>query len=88
MTRFLVELARPDSGWREIRELSDRSRAAARQLGQEGLDVRCLRSIFVPEDDVCFLLYEAESEEVVSAAASLAGLGVLGVAEAIRVVQD
>jgi len=88
MARFLVELARPDSGWREIRELSERSRTAARELGREGLHVRYLRSIFVPEDETFFLLYEAESEEAVSTAASRAGLGVVGLVEAVRVVQD
>ena len=36
--------------------------------------MRCLRSIFVPEDETCFLLYEATSAEVVAEAMQRAGL--------------
>jgi hypothetical protein len=37
--------------------------------------VRFLRSIFVPEDGACFLLYEGPSAESVRAAARRAELG-------------
>ncbi|WP_243057201.1 nickel-binding protein [Nocardioides sp. SR21] len=36
--------------------------------------VRCLRSIFVPEDETCFLLYEAPSATTVADAVRRAGL--------------
>jgi hypothetical protein len=36
--------------------------------------VRYLRSIFVPEDETCFLVYEAGSADDVRRAATLAGL--------------
>jgi hypothetical protein len=47
---------------------------AAKQLSDEGADVRFLRAILVPEDEVCFYLYRSPSVEVVRAAATRAGL--------------
>jgi hypothetical protein len=46
--------------------------------------VRFLRSIFVPEDDACFFLYEGPSAESVRAAAVRAKLGVQRVESALR----
>jgi hypothetical protein len=43
-------------------------------MRREGTPVRFLRSIFVPEDDTCFLLYEAPSARSVRQAAGRAGL--------------
>ena len=64
MAEFLVELyvSRADeSGVRH----------AAEALGAS---VRCVRSIFVPEDEICFVLFEAASIGDVVAAARSAGL--------------
>ena len=47
---------------------------AAEQLAREGLSVRFLGSIFVPEDETCFYLYRAQSAEDVRIAATRAGL--------------
>jgi hypothetical protein len=46
--------------------------------------VRFLRSIFVPEDGACFLLYEGPSAQSVRAAALRAKLGVQRVEAAMR----
>lgn len=40
----------------------------------EGAQVRFLRSIFVPEDDACFCLFEAGSAKTVREAANRASL--------------
>jgi Nickel responsive protein SCO4226-like len=50
------------------------ARAAAEELLREGTAIRYLRSIFVPEDETCFLVYEAGSADDVRRAATLAGL--------------
>jgi hypothetical protein len=50
----------------------------------EGEHIRFLRSIFVPEDDACFFLYEGSSAQAVKAAAIRAELGVLRVDEALQ----
>ena len=49
-----------------------------------GVQIRFLRSIFVPEDETCFHLYKAASAEDVREAARLAELPFESVAEAIR----
>jgi len=64
-------------------EGADRARAAAEALTLEGTPVRFLRSIFVPDDETCFLLFEAASIEAVRASAERANLPVDRVAEAI-----
>ena len=56
---------------------------AAEELTREGTPIRVLRSIFVPEDETCFYLYEAESVEAVREAARRAVLPVGSIAEAI-----
>ncbi|HEX5617263.1 MAG TPA: nickel-binding protein [Solirubrobacteraceae bacterium] len=69
-TRYTVELRLPHAGWADVQELAARARAAT-----DGGPVRFLRSIFVPEDDTCFFLYEGPSAESVRAAALKAQLG-------------
>jgi hypothetical protein len=51
-----------------------RARASASAMGRDGLQVRYLRSIFVPEDEICFLLFEAASPELVGEAGRRAAL--------------
>ena len=74
MTEFLVELyvskancAAVAVGWERL------SRAAA-ELTDEGRPVRLVRSIFVPEDETCFLLVEAATAESVRETARRAAL--------------
>ena len=76
MAEFLVELyvARTDGG--SIVECEEHARAAADALSRSGLSVRCVSSIFVPDDETCFLLYEAETAAAVQQAAAHAGLAV------------
>jgi RNA:NAD 2'-phosphotransferase (TPT1/KptA family) len=78
-TRYTVELRLPQAGWADVQEVTARARAAT-----EGERVRFLRSIFVPEDDACFLLYEGPSAQSVRAAALRAKLGVRRVEAALR----
>ncbi len=54
--------------------MAERARRAAEVLGAGGAPVRFLRSVYVPEDDTCFLLYEAPAEDIVAAALARAGL--------------
>ena len=74
MAEFLVELyvsgAAADGADRETR----RARSAAAELTAEGRPVRVLRSIFVPEDETCFLLVEADTAEAVQEAATRAAV--------------
>lgn len=49
----------------------------------EGIPIRFLRSIFVPEDEACFHLYEAGSLEAVRTAARRAELPFERIAETV-----
>ncbi len=74
MTEFLIELYLSGSDPTAVASTSQRARRAAVELTSDGTQVRFLRSIFVPADETCLLLYEAESLEAVSVAARRAGL--------------
>jgi hypothetical protein len=70
-TRYTVELRLPHAGLADVQAAAARAREAT-----TGDGVRFLRSIFMPEDDTCLLLYEGPSAESVRAAARRAKLGV------------
>ena len=74
MTEFLVELYRSHTETRAAAADGERARAAAETLSGSGQAVRLVRSFFVPDDETCFLLYEAESADAVRTAMALAGL--------------
>lgn len=56
---------------------------AAERLTRAGVPVRLLSAILVAEEEICFYLYEAQSIEAVREAATLAGLQVERVSEAV-----
>jgi hypothetical protein len=57
--------------------------AAADAMSSEGVPVRYLRSIFVPEDETCFHLFEGPSAEAVELVGERAGFAGSRVVEAI-----
>jgi hypothetical protein len=83
MPSYLVEtyLARGQAGERTARE--QRARSAAAELTQERTPVRFDGSIHVPEDEICFFVFDAPSGQAAALAAQLAGLGATRVVEAI-----
>lgn len=83
MAEFLLEfyVSRPDSG--VVAHGAERARIAAKQLARDGTPIRFVRSIFVPEDETCFYLYEAETVEAVREAARRAALPLERIVEAI-----
>jgi hypothetical protein len=84
LTRYVVELRRPALGWQDIHLLGNGLRAAAQELRSHGTAVRFLRTVHVPEDDSCFLLFEARSVVDVKEAVRRATPAVKRVAEVIR----
>jgi hypothetical protein len=82
--RYTVELHVPRAGWGALQEAAARARQATEQMRREGQEIRFLRSVFVPEDDACFFLYEGPSAQAVKAAAQRAQLGVRRVDAALR----
>ena len=74
MAEYLVELYVAQGDHATARRQVERAERAGVELTGEGSAVRCLRSIFVPEDETCFLLYEAASADLVAEAVRRAGL--------------
>lgn len=63
----LVELHRPEHGWDELQALSARARFAAERVNSEERPVRFLRSIFVPDVETCFHLFQGTAAAVAEA---------------------
>jgi hypothetical protein len=82
MAEFLVEVYIAGSDGRAVASCSASARAAAEALTRSGTPVRYVSSIFVPEDETCFFLFEAESADAVRAAARRAGVAFERVTEA------
>lgn len=80
---FAVQLSRPPDGWAELPALTASARAASERLRRAGVPVRFLRSVFVPEDDACFYLYEAGSVDAVRRAAEDARIPFQAVVEPV-----
>ena len=83
MPSYLVEtyLARGKARERTARER--RARSAAEELTQGTARVRFDRSIHVPEDEICFYVYDAPSACDAADAAQRAGLDPIRVVEAV-----
>ena len=82
MAEFLVEVYVSRLDAEAAERGAARARRAAERLTRRGMPVRYLRGLFVPEDETCFLLYEAGSLEAVREAARCAGLACEHAAEA------
>jgi hypothetical protein len=83
MAEFLVEVYVSRGTAAGVGSSLDRARLGAQEITQEGRPVRYIRSIFVPEDETCFLVYEAVSAEAVHAAVRRAALQFERVSEAV-----
>ncbi len=70
MARFLVESYLPAGSRDSLAADAARLRAAAAQLER----VELLSTVYVPEDEVCFYLFESESAELVAEASRAARL--------------
>ena len=83
MPSYLVEtyLARGDAGGRAARER--RARSAAVELTGQGTRVSFDRTIHLPEDEICFFVFEAPSGRDAALAAQRAELRPLRVVEAV-----
>jgi hypothetical protein len=83
MPSYLVEtyLARGQTADRAARE--QRARSAAEELTREKTPVRFEQSIHVPEDEICFIVFDAPSSRVAALAARRARLDPIRVVEAV-----
>jgi hypothetical protein len=72
--RYLVESYLPANGAEDVSGVDTRARAAADDLRRGGAGLRFVESIFVPADEMCLLVYEADSVELVREASRRAGI--------------
>ena len=84
MPNYLVERYRSRSDPDSLRAVADRLVAGSRSVAPRG-HVRYVHTIFVPEDETCLHLFEADSEADVRAVARQAGLEVDRLLQAERV---
>jgi hypothetical protein len=78
MTRYLVETYLGREEGRERAEREQRARSAA-----QAAHVRFEHAIHVPEDEICFYVFEAPSSREVAIVAERAGLDPVRVVEAV-----
>jgi hypothetical protein len=83
MPRYLVELYLPGAARDCHEETTARARAAAAAMRRAGTDVRFVRSIFLPGDETCFHVYEADSAATVGEASRRAGIEFERVVDAV-----
>jgi len=88
MPSYLVEtyLARGRAG--ELAAREQRARTAAEELTQGRANVRFERSIYVPEDEICFFVFDAPSGREAAHAAHRAALDPIRVVEALSSGQE
>lgn len=84
LSRYLVELTPDGNGVDDIQALAARCRAASEELSRSGTPVRFLRSVFVPEDGTCLLLFEGPSAPAVEEAGRRAALPLRRVSGTLR----
>jgi hypothetical protein len=85
MPSYLVECYLPHFRSCELPETAARAREAAKALTAEGGQVRYLRSTFVPSDELCLHLFEADSADRAGEASRRAGIEPERVVEAVTV---
>jgi hypothetical protein len=71
---FVIESYMSRTGTGELDAAAARLRAAIAEMPESAGRVRYLRSMFVPDDEICFHVIEAPSQEVALDAARRAGL--------------
>ncbi len=85
MDQYLVELYLPRRDEAALADAAVRARAASDALTSEGKQVRYLRTIFVPQDEIRFHLYEAQAADVVGEASLRAQIAYERILRAVSV---
>jgi hypothetical protein len=83
MPSYLIESYLPRSRSGELPAAVSRLRRATESLAAEGAVVRHIRSTFVPSDELCLHLFEAEDEATVGEASRRAAIEPARVVQAI-----
>ena len=82
MAAYVVETYLSCQGMSDLESLEERVRRAAEDVTREGLNVRHVRSVFLPADEMCFHFFDAASAAAVRAAGERAAIAFDRVSEA------
>jgi hypothetical protein len=74
MPSYLVEMYAGGLDRGALAALLDRTASVTREVGVHGRQVRIVRCVLVPDEDTCFIAFDATSEEAVQQVALRAGL--------------
>jgi len=80
---YLVETFLPRGAAGELSARERRARSATEELTRQGTRVRFEQTIHVPEDEICFFVFDAPSARQAALAAQRAELQPLRVVEAV-----
>jgi hypothetical protein len=75
MAEYLLEVYLPATDDDALADASTSARAGVAHLVADGCRIDLLHAIYVPEDQTCFYVFEADSADEVLQAAHLAHLG-------------
>jgi hypothetical protein len=81
---FLAELDLSHANAGGAREAAARARRGADELAHEDRSLRFVRTTFLPGDETCFVVFEAEAADVVAEAGRRAGLAFERIVPAIE----
>ena len=81
MTSFLLEAYTPTS--QPLGEIEERARQAAVALTRSGVPVTYVRSIFIPEDELCLHLLDGPSRGAIADVARMAEISPVRIVEAM-----
>jgi len=76
MPNYVVERYRSRSDPESLRAVADRLAGGARRVSSEGTSVRYVDTIFLPGDETCLHMFEADAAADVRAVLRLAGIDV------------
>jgi hypothetical protein len=83
MPSYLVETFLPRGGGEERTARERRARSAAEELTRSGTSVRFDQTIHLPEDEICFFVFDAPSSQEAALVAGRAALDPIRVVEAL-----
>lgn len=83
MKQFLIEVFTPRANAGKLAAAERRAISAARRLSTADREVQFVRATYIPEDELCFFVFDAPSRQDAALAAQRAGLEPIRVVEAV-----